>query len=75
MPTHLFWYSIRVHLMRLLSGIGEALARIAAKKGARVVLVARGKEKLATIAAEINKETPGAFNSIVYPISLASSIF
>ncbi len=37
------------------SGIGEALSEEAAKRGARVIMAARGKEKLEKIAARIQK--------------------
>lgn len=38
------------------SGIGAATARLAARRGARVVLAGRGEEALAKVAAEIGRE-------------------
>jgi NADP-dependent 3-hydroxy acid dehydrogenase YdfG len=35
------------------SGIGEATARMLAKQGAQVILIARGAEKLEAVAREI----------------------
>lgn len=53
------------------SGIGEAAARLAAARGARVVLVARRAEQLARIADEINAQHPGRASA--YPCDLTDA--
>lgn len=52
------------------SGIGEATAKLLAKKGAKVVLAARRKERLQTIADEIKQDGGEAIfvnADVVYP--------
>jgi NADP-dependent 3-hydroxy acid dehydrogenase YdfG len=44
------------------SGIGLATARLAAKRGAKVVLAARSKDTIATIANDINAAGGEAFS-------------
>ena len=52
------------------SGIGEATAKLYASRGASVVLLARSKERLDRVAAEI-KQAGGTASS--YPVDLADS--
>ncbi|MDC7218840.1 MAG: SDR family oxidoreductase [Spirochaetales bacterium] len=47
------------------SGIGEALAHQAAREGAKVVISARNKEKLQTIANQISRE-----NCLILPLDM-----
>lgn len=51
------------------SGIGAEIARVLAERGARLVLVARGRQKLEAVAAEV-RERGG--EAIVRPADLAS---
>ncbi|HKH45963.1 MAG TPA: SDR family NAD(P)-dependent oxidoreductase, partial [Thermoanaerobaculia bacterium] len=46
-------------------GIGEGIARLLAKQGARVVLAARNQEKLEALAAEIG----GSAHALVLDVS------
>jgi 3-oxoacyl-[acyl-carrier protein] reductase len=48
-------------------GIGEGIARLLARQGARVVLAARSQEKLEALAAEIRTESSG---TIAHPLVL-----
>ncbi len=52
------------------SGIGRATAELAARKGARVILLARGTEQLAEVAAGI-KEAGG--NAVAYTVDLSQA--
>lgn len=48
------------------SGIGEALARLLVRSGARVALVARRRDELEALAASLNGET-GKTRALVFP--------
>jgi NADP-dependent 3-hydroxy acid dehydrogenase YdfG len=52
------------------SGIGAATARLAAREGARVIIIARTKEKLDSIAEEINNTGGKAYS---YAVDLTDS--
>jgi len=50
-------------------GIGEGIARLLAKQGARVVLAARNQEKLEALAAEIGSQSGGGAHPLVLDVS------
>lgn len=52
------------------SGIGASTARLAAREGARVLLLARSEEKLECLAGEIRREGGRAW---VYPVDLTDA--
>lgn len=55
------------------SGIGEAVARLFADKGAKVILVARRKDKLATVCNQIN-ERGGTASFMVADLAQTSTL-
>ncbi len=50
-------------------GIGEGIARLLARQGARVVLAARSREKLEALAAEIGGGSAGGAHALVLDVS------
>lgn len=55
---HMSWQGAHVVVTGGSSGIGEAVARQAAARGARLTLVARGRERLDAVAASIRATSP-----------------
>ena len=56
-PRWTDWREKRVWLVGASSGIGLATARMAAERGARVLLAARSEEVLAKVAAELGRKS------------------
>lgn len=56
------------------SGIGLATARLAAERGANVVLAARTREALMSAADEINRDHPGAASFVVADVGVRADV-
>lgn len=65
----IFWQNKRVWITGASSGIGEALARQLARKGALLVLSARGVEKLEVIKAQL----PNSEQHLIIPLDVSNS--